>query len=147
MISGWKSHIILYIVVKLLLYNKFIMRIVQLLERIDKAKEVMDESKLKKLNTILDKAEKLLLSAAKASGIKIDDIIEIKTDVDETDWEEEDVVDTEEEDTEDEEDTTVAISPEESKMEKIKTTYSGLPEEKQSMFKEQMWERFSSLWL
>jgi ribosomal protein L12E/L44/L45/RPP1/RPP2 len=45
-----------------------------LLERIEKAREVMGTKPLQKLDKILLQAEKLLITAAKATGIRVDDI-------------------------------------------------------------------------
>jgi hypothetical protein len=128
------------------------MKIVQLLDRIEKAREVMDTVRLKKLDTILSQAEKLLMKAAKSSGIRVDDIDEITADVEEEEVDEgEEGEDTEEEAPEGavqvETPETKKMWEDDEKMGKIKGIYGGLPEEKKTQFKEKMGAKFNMLGL
>jgi len=153
------------------------MKLLDLLDRIYSVMERLDENhpNVKKVNKILSTAEKALLAWAKIIWIKLNDIVEIKwnktnsdedvAEEDEEGWEKKEEETIEDEDNED--DTDLDSSDEhkniswfdlkkwwlnddwsdDGKRIKIKAMFWSLPPEKQTSFKNKMWNKFNSLGL
>lgn len=105
---------------------------------------------VKKVNKILQTAEKAMLSGAKILGIRIDDIKEIKNADEESKpeegSEEEESSESPEEESSEEETEEESYGPDDKKM-RIKMMFGKLSPEKQNAFKEKMGDKFNSLGL